>query len=370
MRYHRNPFLREFLIPSGRENHKSELYRSPNTESLKSVANFTLVISSPFDSNHSTFKITPKVSPSVSLRQQPRSLESSKSATKCIEYHNIVNHQEGPIAAFPGTDIPLPTSGVAESSCLVGHLVVGGRTSSTEIFPHVVALGKQTEDHNFIFQCGGSLISPKWILTAAHCTHGPGGVTIARLGIDRLSDNSTGSSISIKRTIRHPSYSPPAMYGDIALLELEESVNFTNRIQPACLHQQYHHGPPSAWVCGWGATEYGEEKSDTLQEAFLDVVDNIACAIKHNSSTIAVPDGVVPSMICAGSPRDNWRKDTCYGDSGGPLQIHHPTHPCLYEIIGVTSFGTGCAFADSPGVYTRVSHYLDWIENIVWPESS
>lgn len=55
------------------------------------------------------------------------------------------------------------------------------------------------------------------------------------------------------------------------------------------------------------------------------------------------------------------------GDSGGPLQLYHPHQSCMYEIIGVTSFGKGCGNINTPGVYTRVYHYLDWIEGIVWP---
>jgi len=89
------------------------------------------------------------------------------------------------------------------------------------------------------------------------------------------------------------------------------------------------------------------------------------CTIRHNSST-EVPYGITPSMICAGDSR-NWTKDTCQGDSGGPLQIVHPSE-CLFQVIGVTSFGQGCGMINIPGVYTRVSHYLSWIEDNVWPQ--
>lgn len=75
----------------------------------------------------------------------------------------------------------------------------------------------------------------------------------------------------------------------------------------------------------------------------------------------------MPSMICAGDTLSGWNKDTCHGDSGGPLQIPHPRNECLFQVLGITSFGQGCAIANTPGVYTRVSHYLNWIEDIVWP---
>jgi len=71
-------------------------------------------------------------------------------------------------------------------------------------------------------------------------------------------------------------------------------------------------------------------------------------------------------MICAGDPRNNWARDSCYGDSGGPLQVY-PESECLFQVIGIVSFGRGCALYQIPGVYTRVSYYLPWIEDNVWP---
>lgn len=72
-------------------------------------------------------------------------------------------------------------------------------------------------------------------------------------------------------------------------------------------------------------------------------------------------------MICAGDSHGGWNKDTCQGDSGGPLQISHPKNICLFQVLGITSFGQGCGVINTPGVYTRVSYYLNWIEDIVWP---
>uniref|UniRef100_A0A1B0DLB7 Uncharacterized protein n=2 Tax=Phlebotomus papatasi TaxID=29031 RepID=A0A1B0DLB7_PHLPP len=71
------------------------------------------------------------------------------------------------------------------------------------------------------------------------------------------------------------------------------------------------------------------------------------------------------SQLCAGSHSEE--KDTCEGDSGGPLQIYNNNVYCMYNIIGVTSFGKGCGSVGQPGVYTRISNYLDWIEEVTWP---
>lgn len=112
----------------------------------------------------------------------------------------------------------------------------------------------------------------------------------------------------------------------------------------------------------------GGDRSDVLLKARLDILDNLACTRRYNQS-ISIPRGVVPSMVCAGDLKNNWQSDTCQADSGGPLQIVHPKIGCLHQLVGITSFGILCAVEDFPGIYTRVSHYLDWIEERVWPET-
>lgn len=109
------------------------------------------------------------------------------------------------------------------------------------------------------------------------------------------------------------------------------------------------------------------DQTNELQKAQLDLIDNLACTIRYNSSK-EVPYGVTPSMICAGDLRGGWTKGSCQGDSGGPLQVIHPRNLCVFQVIGITSFGEGCAIIDTPDVYTRVSHYISWIEGIVWPQ--
>lgn len=79
-----------------------------------------------------------------------------------------------------------------------------------------------------------------------------------------------------------------------------------------------------------------------------------------------LPSGIVESQMCAGN-RGGGHQDTCQGDSGGPLQVVTPGNICSFHIVGVTSFGKSCGIRNSPGVYTRVASYLDWIEGIVWP---
>lgn len=107
----------------------------------------------------------------------------------------------------------------------------------------------------------------------------------------------------------------------------------------------------------------GGDRSDDLLKVQLNIFRNNECDAFFDR-TRKLPDGIVESQLCAGNR--GGRKDTCEGDSGGPLQVVNPGNNCIFHVIGLTSFGKSCGLANSPGVYTRISSYLDWIEANVW----
>lgn len=111
----------------------------------------------------------------------------------------------------------------------------------------------------------------------------------------------------------------------------------------------------------------GDRKgSNKLMKVTIDMIDYNECnkTFAADVGGRALKHGVMKYQLCAGVMKGG--KDTCQGDSGGPLQVILKKPYCMYEIIGVTSFGKFCGFRSSPAIYTRVSHYIKWIESIVW----
>jgi len=262
-------------------------------------------------------------------------------------------------ASVDGTVVTVPpviTNPPAPSGkCVCGKTnratrIVGGVTTEVNEYPWQVALVGRGSSSVF---CGGSLINDRWVLTAAHCTQS--GVSQVLLGNHLQSQtDSAERRINVKRVVDHPNYNSRTLNNDFSLLELSTPVNLESvdpEIRPVCLPSASN---PSQYenvvsvVSGWGTTSSGGSQPDALREANVKTMTNSACNGKYGSGTIT------SAMICASSPN----RDSCQGDSGGPLVRNVGGY---FNLIGVVSWGYGCADARYPGVYARVTNQIDWI---------
>ncbi|XP_031636079.1 serine protease persephone-like, partial [Contarinia nasturtii] len=229
------------------------------------------------------------------------------------------------------------------------------------------------------FRCGGTIISERYIMTAAHCTSAYPPVLV-RLGkVNRADESASNYQIEyyIKNIIRHPNYSMRTYKNDIALLQLRNRILFNDNIRPACLYTDMGDidNRTKLIVTGWGNTIPGDRdsQSDLLLKIAINTMPLSECnatylnhfALKNQT---AFRDGLDDGQYCAHDPdgQDPFIRDACQGDSGGPL-THIPNNdPNEATIVGIVSFGYSCAL-ELPGIYTRVAHYIPWIVSVVWP---
>ncbi|XP_068633276.1 serine protease persephone-like isoform X2 [Battus philenor] len=244
--------------------------------------------------------------------------------------------------------------------------ILGGVVAEEGEFPHMVALGYQRSSA-YVFLCGGSLISQKFVLTAVHCIETLERIKPKMIRVGVL--NITGSKwndetdYEIEGFHLYPNYTRARKYHDLAIIRLTKPVPYSNKIFPACLYTKEREPTTPLYVTGWGVTDITRAStSKVLLKALLDIVQRDRCNMLY-TKTRRLPDGITDGQICAGHATG--LKDTCQGDSGGPLQGQTALDG-HYRIVGITSFGNGCGSL-VPGVYTRVFKYLDWIESIVWP---
>nr|XP_019545733.2 serine protease snake-like [Aedes albopictus] len=276
---------------------------------------------------------------------------------KCEEYRNLTIRTTGilPLVARPN---PIK---VASFTCTkTVKLIVGGEVAKKNEFPHQALLGWiERNPRRNVFSCGGSLISRRYVLTAAHCFK-VRDADFVRLGEHDVNENSGNhKDFDIASITRHPDYRFSSSYHDIALIKLNENVRFSKVIRPACLWTKHDINVNAVIATGYGMMETGGNHSTVLRKVVLKFLDRDICGMQFSGRSFR--SGLIDEQLCIGS--DTSARDTCQGDSGGPIQTL--LGGCTYHIIAVTSLGPGsCGLA--PALYTRVSSYVDWIESIVW----
>lgn len=237
-------------------------------------------------------------------------------------------------------------------SSIVPEHIVGGSSVKAHSIPWQVALVDPGLNKPW---CGGTLISNRHVLTAAHCTES------SNFEIVVGEHDTTASSTYAKRhtichKVQHPQYSRSGTKNDFAIVHLREPVQISARVTPACLPTPDLGGSAlvgkSLTVSGWGKLSSRGVASQILQSVTVPGITNAQCNSLYNN-------GITGAMLCAGNVADGG-VDACQGDSGGPLTYNTGGKA---TVVGVVSWGHGCANKGKPGVYARVTEVLDWIRS-------
>src|SRR5271155_3558513 len=276
--------------------------------------------------------------------------------------------------------------GLAPSS-VISERIVGGDPTSQSEWPWQNALYFRGPDGHQYFDCGGSLIAPNWVLTAAHCfagTRKPEDWTvvtnIAKISADGIPEGSLQRKVA--RVVVHEQYDTESHANDIALPQLAEPLPNTTISLQLTGDKTIEGADRSVTVVGWGRTRWLQQKKDAqgnsvwidgmtqqqvnpsnfqspeLRKASIPLVDVEKCAKMEQGIKGVVVDARV---LCAGLPEGG--RDSCQGDSGGPLMSQIDSDH--WRQIGVVSVGIHCGEVKLPGVYTRVSAFGDWIRGVV-----
>jgi len=234
-----------------------------------------------------------------------------------------------------------------------GHRVVGGSEAMPNNWPWQVSLSR-----NGWHTCGGTIIAPSWILSAAHCFQGKFAEKEPWLVSAGEHDLNAKSGLEVRRKVAriivHPGFQGVSKGNDVALVKLDAPLKYGKGVAPACMpkaNTDWDRKQRNCMLTGWGLT-MGEQNKNKLQQVGGPIVDQRECGRVWL-------DQLKDSMICFGTGL----KGGCRGDSGGPLVCYEEgkwTH------VGIVSFGNGkCKVDGFPTIFTRVSSFKTWIDKVI-----
>jgi secreted trypsin-like serine protease len=248
---------------------------------------------------------------------------------------------------FAASTFVFAVTAIASASAGMQPLILGGSVVPAGTRTYVSGLRLRKDDSSY---CGGSLIGPKHVLTAAHCFKAK--AKYVAVGTHYVEGMEDGEILKVARQIPHPQYDAITKSNDFMIIELEEAATF----EPIAIALEKVSPDQNVTVFGWGATSQGGDSSSVLLKVDMETWENDRCERKMFTEDLVVDS----TMICAGGLAN---KDSCQGDSGGPLIQQDKSGQDT--LVGVVSWGVGCGRKGFPGVYSRVSENLDFIyENV------
>lgn len=302
----------------------------------------------------------PKFEPAPPLgRRFPEVIGCGKRPIPGISGSNRVLRQVARIIP----DFSTPVNGTRNQK----PVIAGGKDAVIGAWPWMAGIYTRNFGiENFL--CGATIMDQYHLVTAAHC-FGVSGRSSGRLAPSRYAIRVGSIKVRdgvlhlIDKITIHPDYTPREYYNDIAVIRLKEPIQFDPNAQPICLPvttelRRKKLKGKDVIVVGWGDLEFGGKRAAILQEVTVQVIDPPTCDRAYlNQRGTSIPHGITNQFLCAGVPEGG--KDACQRDSGGPLMLLEGD---VWFLVGVVSFGFQCAQAGYPGVYTRVTSYLDWLQ--------
>jgi len=273
-------------------------------------------------------------------------------------------HTCGQATSAPATVAPGPPQ--KDVKCGVptapGSRIIGGEFAKKDAWPWQIALyyGRQ-------FMCGGSILSPNWIITAAHCVDGFNYkyYTVVVGDYDRKTRDGDEQYFKAVRAFHHPDWnSPSPLNHDIALIELNKPIIFNNHVKPVCLPAAGEQVPvgTECYITGWGQYTTGRSgpPETTLKQSPLNVVSKETCT---NLNTVNMEIPITKEMVCAGLGPEK-ENSGCHGDSGGPFVCKNGDGAWVLQ--GSVSWGNGyCLASEGYTVFARLGEMRHWIDKYV-----
>ncbi|CAF0787824.1 unnamed protein product [Adineta steineri] len=245
--------------------------------------------------------------------------------------------------------------GCSQFPVVTSARIVNGENAGRNTLSWTVSL--RIREDGASYRCGGTIIDEFYVMTAAHCVdtiRNPSDISVYAGSLD-VYDGVLRSASEIHL---HPSYDKPRHRNDIALLKLDRALDLSSsNLAKICLPSaaatsgEYPVAGASLLTAGWGTKWSDGPTSTTLEQVTIQAVGAQTTYCQN-----IIKDPTV--QLCAGT-MPGGGKDTCQGDSGGPLMMFNSNQ--TWELIGVLSYGRGCGLPDYPGVYTRVTSYLEWV---------